>query len=271
MLDPYILKNQSYLKRSLGNLLFAKKGFYAVDCFHALCLKELEDIRAFGLKQPVAIIPNGVNLPNENKHYHKQKKENKKHLLYLGRLHHKKGVDLLLSAIAMMKREKSILLDNWIIDIVGWDHEICKSSLEKIVFDNSLNDIIIFHGGLFNDDKMRMYATSDAYILPSHGEGLLLSVLEAWAWKLPVIMTPHRNLPEGFEVQAAIKVDNNVFSVKEGLISLFLLSEEELKAMGIRGYLLVKNHFTWESSARKMIQLYQWILQQGEKLDFIYE
>jgi poly(glycerol-phosphate) alpha-glucosyltransferase len=273
MLDPYIIKNQFYLKRLLGNILFATKGFNAVDCFHALCLKELEDIRVFGLKQPVAIIPNGVFLPNEYEyeHYQNQQKDTKKHLLYLGRLHHKKGVDLLLNAIALIKKENAIILDNWIIDIVGWDHENCKQSLEKIVSDNFLNKMIVFHGGLFGEDKMKMYATSDAYILPSHGEGLPLTVLEAWSWKLPVIITPQCNLPEGFEAQAAIRVNDNVESIKEGIIKLFALSENELKSMGENGYLLVKNCFTWDASAKKMIQLYQWILGQGEKPEFVYE
>lgn len=75
-------------KTFLGNLLFAEKGFQAVDVFHALCHKEMYDIRSYGLKQPIAIIPNGINLPNKKNSY--TRTDTYKHLLYLGRLHKKK-------------------------------------------------------------------------------------------------------------------------------------------------------------------------------------
>lgn len=268
MLDPYIIKSQGRIKRIISDLFF-QKGLEAVDCYHALCKKELDDIRTYGLKQPVAIIPNGINLPDKSHIY--ERNDGKKHLLYLGRLHKKKGVDLLIQAIAVMKKEESALLRNWHIDLVGWDHENCKVELERLVSEEHLEDIVTFHGGLFGDDKTRMYATSDAYILPSHGEGLPMTVLEAWSWNLPVVMTPHCNLPEGFEADAAINVEDNVESVANGLKRLFHMSEEERKTMGQRGFQLVADKFTWDASAQKMIALYNWLLGKSDKPTFVYE
>jgi poly(glycerol-phosphate) alpha-glucosyltransferase len=89
MLDPYIIERQGKIKQYLGKLLFANKGFNAVTCFHALSMKELEDIRTYGLKQPIAVIPNCINLPDDSISY--TRSDVKKHLLYLGRLHQKKG------------------------------------------------------------------------------------------------------------------------------------------------------------------------------------
>lgn len=268
MLDPYIIHSQGKLKRIVSKIFF-QKGLEAVDCYHALCQKELEDIRAYGLKQPVAIIPNGINIPTQKKVY--SRNDNKRHLLYLGRLHQKKGVDLLLKAIAQIKTDKSDLLTNWHVDLVGWDHENCKIELEKIVKEQHLEELVTFHGGLFGENKLRMYATSDAYILPSHGEGLPMTVLEAWSWNLPVIMTPQCNIPEGFEADAAIRIEDNVLSVKEGLISLFKMDDEQRKEMGNRGYELVLEKFTWDSSAKKMIELYAWLLGKGDKPDFVFD
>ena len=85
----------------------------------------MEDIRAYGLKQPIAIIPNGINLPKTTKKY--VKPDSNYHLLYLGRLHPKKGIDILLQAIATLKKENPNIFNNWIIDIVGWDHENCQN------------------------------------------------------------------------------------------------------------------------------------------------
>lgn len=267
MLDPYIIKNQGVVKRIVSNLFF-QKSLEAVDCYHALCQKELEDIRAYGLKQPVAIIPNGINLPDSNLKF--EKSDKKKHLLYLGRLHKKKGVDLLLKALTVINKEKKEMLDNWQIDLVGWDHEGCKAELEKIVADNHLDDLVVFHGGLFGENKQRMYANADGYILPSHGEGLPMTVLEAWSWKIPVIMTPECHLPEGYSANAAIEINDNVESVCNGLKTFLGMSDKERQSMGMRGYNLVRENFTWDVSAKKMIEVYEWLLGNLEKPDFIY-
>ncbi len=268
MLDPYIIKSQGFVKRIIAKLFF-QKGLDAVTCYHALCQKELEDIRAYGLKQPVAIIPNGINLPITDAKYTKD--DNKKHLLYLGRLHEKKGVDILLKAIVLIRRQFPELLLRWHFDLVGWDHENCRRNLEKIVADNNLQDIVTFHGGLFGEDKTRMYATSDAYILPSHGEGLPMTILEAWSWKLPVIMTPQCHIQEGYDANAAIRISDNIESVRDGIVELCMMSDEERLSMGNRGYKLVKEHFTWDASARKMIELYEWLITKKNKPEFVYE
>lgn len=268
MLDPYIIQSQGKLKRTISRLFF-QRGLEAVNCYHALCKKELEDIRAYGLKQPVAIIPNGIYLPNTTKHY--LKTDDKHHLLYLGRLHKKKGVDILLKAIALVKKESPEVLNSWHIDLVGWDHENSLAELKSIAQEKQLNNIVTFHGGLFGEDKIRMYATSDAYILPSHGEGLPMTVLEAWSWKLPVVMTPQCNLPEGFENGAAIKINDNIQSVKSALINLFNLNDKQRREIGEKGYQLVANNFTWDMSAKKMIHLYNWLLHKADKPEFVYE
>lgn len=267
MLDPYIIKSQGKLKRLISRLFF-QKALEAVTCFHALCFKELEDIRTYGLKQPVAIIPNGINL-HDFKDY--KRLDDKRHLLYLGRLHKKKGVDIMLKAIAGIKRTSPGLLSAWHIDLVGWDHENCKAELENIVRNEGLESLVTFHGGLFGDEKTRMYATADAYILPSHGEGLPMTVLEAWSWKLPVVMTSQCNIPEGFEAGAAIKIEDNVDSVKEGLTQMFLMSDKDLKEIGENGYNLVSEKFTWDASAKKMLQLYEWLIGKGKRPEFVYE
>lgn len=265
MLDPYIIREQGKIKRFIAKLFF-QKGLDSVTCFHALCKKEMDDIRAYGLKQPIAIIPNGIDLPKDN--YIFEKCDDKKHLLYLGRLHKKKGIDLLLYAVSLLQKDNK--LKDWIIDIVGWDHENCEQELKKIVRDGNLEDYVIFHGSKFGREKQEMYAKSDAYILPSHGEGLPMTILEAWSWKCPVIMTSQCNIPEGFEHNAAIEILDNIESVKEGIEKMICMSDRDREAMGKRGFLLVKEHFTWDASAKKMLILYDWLINGGEKPDFVF-
>lgn len=272
MLDPWIVKNQGWLKRFISSLFF-QKGLDSVTVYHALCQKELDDIRIYGLMQPIAVIPNGINMPSDDTVSRINAllpKDDKKHLLYLGRLHKKKGVDLLLLALADIKRNNPELLRNWQIDLVGWDDEGCRCKLEKIVDENCL-DNVVFHGGKFGDDKLLLHAQASGYILPSHGEGLPMTVLEAWAWHLPVIMTPQCHIPEGFIADAAIKIDDTIDSCMEGLMKFFSMTDEEREAMGDRGYELVARDFTWDAAAKKMVELYEWLLGKREKPEFVYE
>ena len=267
MLDPYIIANQGKIKRILGKYLFADKAFKGVDCYHALCKAELDAIRQYGIKTPVAIIPNGINLTLENREF--EKADAKGHLLFLARLHPKKGVDMLIEAIGKIKAEQPQLLDNRIVDIVGWAQENFDVKLSALVDKYNLHDTVKFHGGLFGDEKLKMYANADGYILPSHGEGLPMTVLEAWSWRLPVIMTMQCNIPEGFEHDAAIEITNTVEGVKNGLVIFFNMSVEDREKMGGRGRKLVEDEFTWQLSAKKMDDLYDWLGGKAKKPSFV--
>ena len=178
---------------------------------------------------------------------------------------------MLLKAMIQIKEDKPDLLEDWHVDLVGWDHENCQAELERIVREGHLEDSVTFHGGLFGDDKLRMYATSDAYVLPSHGEGLPMTILEAWSWKLPVVMTSKCNIPEGFESNAAIHINDTVGSVKQGLITLLSMSTDQRREIGLNGYQLVKEKFTWDASANKMRQLYMWLLGNTTKPSFVFD
>lgn len=87
-----------------------------------------------------------------------------------------------------------------------------------------------------------------------------MSVLEAWAYGLPVIMTEFCNLPEGFDAGAAIRVDPESNSISQGLETLAGLPEMELKDMGAKGRDLVEKEFTWSRIADNMRKVYEWCL-----------
>ena len=78
--------------------------------------------------------------------------------------------------------------------------------MKTLVKNLNLENNIIFHGSAFGIEKEQFYIKADAYILPSHSEGLPMTVLEAWSYSLPAIITPECNIPEGFENNAAISI-----------------------------------------------------------------
>jgi glycosyltransferase involved in cell wall biosynthesis len=268
MLDPWALSNSAWKKKLIGRL-FANEALQKASCIHALCSSEADSIRAYGINTPVAIIPNGVILP-ENKEVPERQDERKK-LLFLGRIHPKKGLSELLSGW-----KKSSM--GWQLLIAGWDDGGHLDGLQKQADELGLKRAsvftedadICFLGAIYGDDKDRLLRSVDAFILPSFSEGLPMSVLEAWAYGLPVLMTEFCNIPSGFDAEAALQIEPSADSIAQGLNQLDALSDSDCHTMGAKGRVLVEQHFTWDMIAQEMKSVYEWCLG-GEKPTCIQE
>ncbi|MEQ1749035.1 MAG: glycosyltransferase [Prosthecobacter sp.] len=282
MMDPWALRN-SYLRKRFALALYEKKHLTEASCIRALCDSELEAIRAFGLKNPVCVVPNGIDLPILNPMEGNKPRPGKKVLLYLGRLHAKKGLKTLVRAWSEMN--SSHLASEWTLAIAGWDQLGHESELKTLatklglrwsdIRENSDNNqslqefltnpaSLVFLGPQFDSSKELLFRTCEAFVLPSLSEGLPMVVLEAWAFSKPVIMTQMCNLPEGFSERAAIKIEPTVSSVREGLENLFNLSDESRSTIGCRGRALVEAQFNWQGIAGKMRKVNNW-LTRGEE------
>jgi len=241
---------------------------------HSCASQEEHDaIRAVGLKNPIAIIPNGMELPvignnsvNVGQPEIKDRNRPKK-LLFLARIHQKKGLDNLLEAWSLLKPSQH----NWQLVIAGETKD--NDYMEQLMAKRRRLEIettASFIGGQFGAAKQSILKQSDAFILPSFSEGLPMSVLEAWSYQLPALTTPYCNLPEGYTKGAAIKIGTTPESIAEGINQLLSLPENERKVMGNNGYELVKNRFSWTRVANEMNELYNWVLGRGDKPDFVY-
>lgn len=271
MLDPWQLKQtfSKNIKKKIILSLYEAEHLKNAACIQALCVSEYEAIRAFGLTNPVAIIPNGIKLPNEEIEATPipQWKQTRKTLLFLSRLHHKKGLENLLHAWALTQPEQH----NWQLVIAGETTDAdYKNSLRAITKKLKIDNTVQFIGGQFGENKDACFTHADAFILPSFSEGLPMAVLEAWSYKLPVLMTRFCNIPEGFEKAAALEIEPEKQSIFEGMIKLFELTEEQRFRTGLNGYNLVKEKFTWEKVALSTLQMYNWVLGKTEKPNFIH-
>lgn len=267
MLDPWAVRNSGWKKKIVGQL-FEYENLRSADCIHALCQSEYESIRKFGLKNPVAIIPNGITLPQNPQYdrYHE-----KRILLFVGRIHPKKGIKEMILGLAIVKAQKPSLFNSWEIHIAGWDQNGHTNELKQLVESHDLINEVKFVGSLYGEIKEKALCRANAFILPSFSEGLPMSVLEAWAYELPVVMTDYCNIPEGFEHNCAIKIDTTPNDIGEKLITLFQMSEIELSEMGKRGKKLVSQSFTWKVVAEQTRELYKYLLGESPKPSFVYE
>lgn len=268
MLDYWAINNSSFKKKLVGSW-FEYKNLKKASCIQALCKSEYLAIRDFGLKVPVAIIPNGINLPDKQD-FKRIINNEKKILLFIGRIHPKKGLDSLIEALYIINQTHSELLNNWEVRIAGWNQVKHQEYLMEKCLKYKIEKTVIFIGSVYGEIKEQELMNADAFILPSFSEGLPMSILEAWSYKLPVVMTKECNIPEGFENNAAIEINHNAKDMSTILIDLFSKENNELTEIGVNGYELVKSRFTWEKIAEDTKEMYSWVLGKSEKPNFIH-
>lgn len=270
MLDPWIVK-RSPLKKWIARRLFENENLKRANCIHALCESEYHSIRAYGLNNPIAIIPNGTNIPDWEREFPMFTKKTCRNILFLSRLHPKKGVLELVYAYAKIDRLNKNLTEKWHLKIGGWGDESYIEMIRKAIEENDLSDKVELLGAVYGKEKDLLLKNSDVFILPTYSEGLPMAVLEAWAYGLPVITTEYANLPEGFKAGAAYKISNDIDNLSERLIDFMQLPDDYIFSYGVKGLNLVKQQFSWDFIGQRTIQLYEWLLSGGRRPDFVYD
>jgi len=259
MLDPWALRHHAWRKR-VAWLAFEGRHVRGVRCLQALNVNEARSYRDLGLKNNICIVPNGVSEPygdNGDAPWCGQWK-NAKVLLFLGRIHQKKGLSPLLEGWRRWQRSGGSDSSCWRLAIVGWGSDREELNLDSQLRDWADSDVQWF-GALHGSEKHAAYAGADAFILPSLSEGLPMSVLEAWSHGLPVIMSPACNIPEGFSAQAALPVNPTADSVAATLHLLAEMSDRELRQMGTAGKRLTRERYSWPKIARQLGEVYTWL------------
>lgn len=271
MLAPWALRNSAWKKR-LVRALWEDTAHRSAACFHVNSEAEYLMLRQHGLRNPICIIPNGIDLPaSQSSEISGQVSRlasvagGRKLLLYLGRLHPKKNLVNLIRAWKDVLNSHPSTLNSWMLAIAGWDQAGHEAQLRKLTTDLRLLTSVIFLGPRFGAARDACYRACDAFVLPSLSEGLPMTVLEAWAYAKPVLMTPECNLPEGFAARAALQIGTTSKEIAAGLKQLIEMSDDDRKAMGASGRALVAEGFSWARIGEQMRSVYEWMLGGGTR------
>ena len=258
MLETWALKNKR-IKKTIYAALTERKNINGAACLHALTHAEAEDYRRFGSRCPIAIIPNGVAIAqNANSELFLRKYPSlreKRVVLFLGRIHFKKGLDILIEAWAT-------IAEKWPearLVLAGPDFEGTRSKIEALAAERGLNERVLFTGMLRDEMKWSALAAAQCFVLPSHSEGLSVSVLEAMGVGLPVIITEQCNLPQVATYEAGWIVKPDLHQIAASLNEFLQNSPSTNQQIGKRGRLLVGEQYNWPLIARKMSEVYQWV------------
>jgi glycosyltransferase involved in cell wall biosynthesis len=265
MLEPWAVRNAAWKKKLVG-WWFENAHLAGAACLHALSGAEARAIRSYGLGNPVCVIPSGVDLPpDEPRAIPAWAAEvgGRHVLLFLGRLHPKKGLLNLVRAWAEVQADRSAGAEGWVLVIAGWDQGGHEAELRRLIDELGAAQTIRLVGPQFGDQKAASLAFADAFVLPSFSEGLPIAVLEAWSYGLPVLMTDACNLPEGVAAGAALRTTPEVGPIAKTLRDLMALSGAGRLAIGARGRALVQERFAWPPIAQQMKSVYDWVLGGG--------
>lgn len=259
-LSPYALSLSSY-KKKLTMMLGQRTALKKADMFIATCHKEYEDIRNFGLSQPVAVIPNGLDLPQD------VEVEKTKTVIFLGRIHKVKGIDILIDAWKNI--ESCGKFNDWDLVIAGpTSSEYAQEMIRRAAGLKRVS----FAGEVKGEAKNRMLAQSAIYVLPTHTENFGISVGEALACGTPVVTTTGAPWSGLVDNDCGLWIDLSVENLTRALEDMMSRPMDELARMGRNGRSWMQRDFSWDEIARKTLQAYQWLLAPDNvaKPDFIH-
>jgi len=257
MLAPAALAFSRLKKRVVWTLLQGEVVRRAA-CIHATSEQEHDEIRDFGLNNPVAIVPNGIDLPEPGTRPISSPGAGRV-VLALGRIHPKKGLDRLVRAWARLEA----VHPDWRLRIVGPDELGHAGELVALAAQLKARRVFV-EKSVAGEAKVAAYQQADLFVLPTLNENFGITVAEALAAGTPVIATkgaPWRALQsEG----CGWWIDHGVEPLAAALDNAMLITRETLQAMGAKGRAWMARDFSWDRVARDILEVYRWLAARGE-------
>jgi glycosyltransferase involved in cell wall biosynthesis len=249
------------LRKRLAWLTYQHRDLRAADAFSVTSQAEARDLRSLGLSQPVAVIPNGIDVPEPCARV----SHDRRTVLFLSRLHPKKGLMDLVDAWAEVRPA------DWQLVIAGPDEDGHRAAVERAVDHAGVRADVTFTGDVDGSRKTALFAAADVFVLPSHSENFGVVVGEALAHGVPAITTtstPWDVLPRE---RCGWLVPPSPQALAAALREATTMGDNARRSMGQRGAALIAREFSWRSVAKRHIALYGWLLRGGEQPAFVLE
>lgn len=262
----------SPLPKKLALWAYEAANLRSATCLHAESDLEARSFRAFGLHNPIAVIPSGVpddwlTAPGDAEAFRRRfaLEARQRVLLFLSRLHPIKGLPLLLESLALPGSG----LENWCLVVAGRGKSGHAALLRSKAKTLGLEDRVRFVDHLETDDKRNAFAAAELFVLPTSSESFGIVVAEALGAAVPVITTRGAPWEELDSYRCGWHVERTAQALRSALDAASRLPAEELRQMGLRGRRLVAEKYTWSRVACLTVELYDWLLGRRDRPDFV--
>jgi glycosyltransferase involved in cell wall biosynthesis len=262
MLEGWSLQHRRVKKR-IAWIAYQRRDLSTADAFCATSEGEAHAIVALGLSRPVAVIPNGVEAAPP--HPRPPRSDTSRRLVFLSRLHPKKGLLDLVAAWSKVPR------DGWTLTIAGPDEGGHRREVEAAAAHAGVGHQITFAGAVEGAAKSALLASADLFALPSYSENFGMAIAEALAAGVPVITTRATPWGELQSLDCGWWIETGVEPLAAALREAMGLSDARRAEMGANGTALMSRRYSWASVADRHIELYQWVAGAGPRPDFVLE
>lgn len=260
MLTPWALR-QHRLKKTLAWHLYQRRMLASATVLHATSDAEGLDIRRLGFRMPIAVLPNGVDLPAQIT----PAPPGPRRALFLSRFHPGKG------ALALVEAWAAVRPPGWELVLAGPDVNGHRDEVAARVEALGLWETVQLHPEVTDADRNGLLATAELFVLPSVSENFGMAIAEALAAGRPVITTtgtPWQVLRD--EACGWWIAPTEAAALTDALRAATRTSPGELAAMGMRGRRYVERSLSWGQVARDFATLYRWMLGQAERPSFVH-
>lgn len=250
MLEPWIIKRHYWTRKVPALWLYQKAAVQRADCVQATAESERDNLLKLGYNSNIKVVRLGIDAESiEMKKSWKKSRQ----ILFLSRVHVKKGINFLVEAADVLRNE----LQGYKILVAGEGDADYVEAMKRMICDRGLQDIVQLIGGVYGDEKWRLFQTSDFFVLPTHSENFGLAIAESLASGTPVISTVGTPWSDLNSSEAGAWIEIGTEPLVETLRRFLSLSEDELETMGRNGRKLIETKYSAHVMAEQMMEVYK--------------
>lgn len=249
MLVSDLIRRRSKLAKRTWLALVGARDIAGASAVHVTSEREASDFAQLGLSsRRVVILPNGVDEPDEVANSPSAESDGRPYILFLGRISWKKGLDRLIRALPFVKAADIV--------VAGYDENGYQSVVERLAVELDVRSRIHFIGPVEGHRKQNLLQKASCLVLPSYNENFGMTVIEAMACGVPVVVTPEVGLADVVaSTGSGLVVDGDPVKLA-GALNYMICNRQEARAMGAVGRRITQERYSWDAIARSAEALY---------------
>lgn len=253
MLEPWIMTRHYWTRKLPALLLYQKTAVMKADLLHATAQSENENLLKLAYNDKIKIVVNGIDVESiEMKSSWKRNKE----ILFLSRIHVKKGINYLVEAVAQLKGQ----MQGYVVHITGEGDTAYIEELKQQVARLGISELLSFDGGVYGNRKWELFRQADLFVLPTHSENFGIVVAEALASGTPVVTTKGTPWSELESEHCGWWTEVSTEAIVQALRNFLSYTEDELQVMGHNGRKLIEEKYSARKVAEEFVKMYESIL-----------